>query len=208
MSNENIFVHSSLPKKIRYTNKNINIIPCGVNLKSFYPCDVKDHNNGGFGIKYNSINILFSSRFDRTIKNYTLAKKGLNILNQNINLIELKGYKPSEVNFLMNSVDLLLVTSLSETGPLVAKEAMACNCPIVATNVGDIAWLFGDEPGHFITSFEPEDVARKIELALKFSKTAGRTNGRERILQLGLDSETIAQRIVDVYQRVLQRKQK
>ena len=76
-----------------------------------------------------------------------------------------------------------------EGSPNLVKEAMACNCPVVATDVGDIKWLFGDEPGYFISDFTSEDFSRKIKRALDFSITTGRTRGRERILELGLDSK-------------------
>ena len=105
----------------------------------------------------------------------------------------------------LNSVDALVVPSLMEGSPNVVKEAMACNCPVVATNVGDVAWLFGDEPGHYLSSFKPSDVAKKIQLALKFSIEYGRTNGREKIINLGLDSASIAQRLIDIYRMVLQK---
>jgi len=38
---------------------------------------------------------------------------------------------------------------------------------------------------------------------LEFSQNKGRTKGRERVIELGLDSETIAKKIINVYQRVL-----
>jgi teichuronic acid biosynthesis glycosyltransferase TuaC len=81
-------------------------------------------------------------------------------------------------------------------------EAMARNCPVVATNVGDIAWLFGNEPGHFLTTFEPEDMADNLKQALVFAQVHGKTNGRDRIVLLGLDSETIALKILDVYNEI------
>jgi len=77
------------------------------------------------------------------------------------------------------------------------------NCPVVATDVGDIAWLFGEEPGHYLTGFEPEDLADKLELALEFAEHQGRTRGRERIMELGLDAESIAKQIIKVYETVL-----
>jgi teichuronic acid biosynthesis glycosyltransferase TuaC len=61
----------------------------------------------------------------------------------------------------------------------------------------------GDTKGCFTCSFEPADVADKIKKALDFSRETGRTNGRERILTLGLDSETIAKKIIRVYERAL-----
>ena len=102
----------------------------------------------------------------------------------------------------MNNVDMLLVTSLKETGPLVVKEAMACNLPVVSTDVGDVKWLFGNEPGYYVTSFDPKVVAEKIKLAVEFKEKYEKTNGRERILALGLDSETIAKKIISLYKKV------
>lgn len=77
---------------------------------------------------------------------------------------------------------------------------MACNCPIVATDVGDIKCVLGDAEGCYISSFEPADVADKIRLALAFGK---RTQGRKRIMDLGLDSGSISRRIAHVYKEVL-----
>ena len=69
--------------------------------------------------------VLFSSRFDNSIKNAALAKLVLKNLDVEIELIELKGYTKHEVRILMNAADLLLVTSFSETGPIVVKKALA-----------------------------------------------------------------------------------
>jgi teichuronic acid biosynthesis glycosyltransferase TuaC len=79
----------------------------------------------------------------------------------------------------------------------VIKEAMACNCPIVSTDVGDVRALIGDTEGCYITTFDPADVAEKIRLALAFGK---RTNGRENIGHL--DNRIIAGKIVEVYKKV------
>ena len=62
------------------------------------------------------------------------------------------------------------------------------------TNVGDVAWLFDDEPGYYLTSFEPKDVAEKIKMALDYGEKNIKTKGRERIKKLGLYSENIAKK--------------
>ena len=82
------------------------------------------------------------------------------------------------------------------------KEAMACNLPIVSTDVGDIKWVIGNIEGCYITTFDPKDVADKIKMALNFNK---RTNGRDRIIELGLDSNTIAKRLISIYERVIKK---
>ncbi len=79
---------------------------------------------------------------------------------------------------------------------------MACKCPIVSTDVGDVKDVIGNTEGCYLTKFDPQDVAEKIKIALEFGE---RTNGRERIIEAGLDSKTIAKRIVGVYRKVLGR---
>jgi len=148
--------------------------------------------------------ILFSSVFSNKIKNYHLAKKAVKYI-PNAELVELKGYSKKEVSLLMNACDLLLITSFHESGPLVVKEAMACNCPIVSTDVGDVRWIFGDTAGCYITSYEIGNVENKIKMALEFANKHGKTQGRKRIIELCLDSDTIAKQIINVYKSVLEK---
>ena len=127
-------------------------------------------------------------------KNYLFGIKKL----EPIDIKEIKNRSREEVNLLMNGAELLLLTSFSEGSPNVIKEAMACNCPIVATDVGDIADVIKNTPGCYLTSFDPADVAEKIKQALAFGK---RTNGRKKIRHL--DNKIIAEKIVEVYKKVL-----
>ena len=190
-----IFVSEKLKKRI-YLKRNSKsfVIPCGVDLDTF-----------NFNKTETKVckKILFASSFDVYVKNAELAIKAVSKVNYEIELIELKNKTRSEVNALLNYVDMVLVTSLSEGSPQIIKEAMACNCPIVSTNVGDVKEVIGDTEGCYICSFEPEDVAEKIKLALAFAKTKGRTKGRQRIIELGLDNKTIARKIVEVYKKTL-----
>ncbi len=144
--------------------------------------------------------ILFLGNPESRRKNYRLAKEAVALLDrEDVLLVAPYPVTHDQVIRYLYCVDVTIVPSLMEGSPNVVKEAMGCNCPVVATDVGDIAWLFGKEPGHYLTSFEPEDVAKKLNMALEFTEKHGRTNGRERILELGLDSATIAHRIMNVY---------
>lgn len=200
----NIFVGEKIKNRIN-RHKISEIVPCGIDLNKFYPIE-KNYARKLMNLDLNKNYILFSSRFDNSVKNYPLVKKALVKLKTKNDIIELKNKTREEVNILLNACNLLILTSISEGSPQIVKEAMACNIPVVSTDVGDVKWLFGNEPGYYITNFDPHDVAQKIKLAIEFRKKYDRTNGRQRIIDLGLDSATIAGRIMDVYKEVLSKK--
>ncbi len=190
-----IYVSKQLKGKMPLSLIKSFIIPCGVNFDKFYPVD-KQKAKKELNFPADENYILFSSHFNNKIKNFPLAQNSLSRLKP-VKIEEIKNRSREEVNLLMNGAELLLLTSFSEGSPNVIKEAMACNCPIVAVNVGDIADIIKDTPGCYLTSFDPADVAKKIKLALKFGK---RTNGREKIQHL--DNKIIAEKIVNVYKEV------
>jgi glycosyltransferase involved in cell wall biosynthesis len=197
--------HDMLQKlKTRRSNK-ISIIPNGVNLTYFKPLDKKAAKEA---LKWDteSKHVLWLADPDRKSKNYPLAVDAIKEISQNnIQLITIHSVKNNLVPYYLNAADTILLTSLWEGSPNIIKEAMACNRPIVSTNVGDIKWLFGEEPGHFVSTFESGDVAVKLEKALSFSKDHVQTNGRERIKELGLDSVQVAERLVTTYEKVIKR---
>jgi glycosyltransferase involved in cell wall biosynthesis len=109
-----------------------------------------------------------------------------------------------EVSELMNAVDCVLLTSFSEGSPQFIKEALACNKPIVSTNVGDVVKLLNDTKGNYIAASNVADVANAILKAKLFVEEAQQTDGREQIMRLGLDNLIIAKKIKSVYSNVLQ----
>ncbi|MDY0279185.1 MAG: glycosyltransferase family 4 protein [Salinivirgaceae bacterium] len=153
--------------------------------------------------------VLFLADRSRVAKNFPLAQKAFDLIPHFLAELQVRcNIKHSEVPLIINASDVILLTSLWEGSPNIIKEAMACNIPVVSTGVGDVPWLFGDEPGYFLTGFEPEDVAQKIRLALEFVKNNGRTKGRDRIIKLGLDADTVAKQIVDVYHKAVKKNDK
>lgn len=201
LSKRSIIVDAKMSKRLS-SLKNAIVIPCGVDLGTFFEIE-KNIALGEMNLSQSKVNLLFSSNFDYYEKNYPLAQKTMNILGNGFNLIELKNYSRRQVNLLLNACDVALMTSLSEGSPQFIKEAMACNCPIVSTDVGDVSEVISTTEGCYISTSDPEKVAVEIKKALYFSTTKGRTSGRQRIIEMGLDSESIANRIVDVYEKAL-----
>lgn len=200
------FVHSIVKSEemlLKLKIQNISMIPNGVDLVRFKPKN-KLEARANLGISLKSKIVIFVSDPKRAEKNFPLAKKAVQLLNDlNIKLIPIFNQSHVKLVEYYNAADLIILTSFHEGSPNVIKEAMACNCPIVSTLVGDVKWVLGQTQGCFLTSFFPEDVADKVKLSLEFSEKQGRTEGRERIIELGMDSETIAKRIINVYEKVL-----
>jgi hypothetical protein len=53
--------------------------------------------------------------------------------------------------------------------------------------------------GCFITNWDKETIAKSIIQALNFLSLNKSTNGRKKLLELNLDSGSIAKRIIEVY---------
>lgn len=179
--------------------KNAIVIPNGVNRDIFNeipPLRAFNEINLESDKKY----ILFLANPARLEKNFQLALKSFNLLEQksDIELIPIYNVPHKEIPYYLSASMVLLLTSIWEGSPNVIKEAMACNCPIVSTDVGDVREVIGETEGCYLTSFEAEDVAEKLKMALDFGK---RTNGREKIQHL--DDRVIAERLIEVYRSVL-----
>lgn len=198
-----IIVKSQNIEKYVYLRNKCIKIPNGVNLDKFKPLD-KEFCRRELGLSFEKKYILFLGDKNNPRKNFNLVKNSFNKLKiKNIELLTPYPVNHDLVVKYLNAADVIVFTSYLEGSPNVIKEAMACNCPIVSTDVGDVKWIIGNTKGCYITSFDPDDVALKIKLALEFSEKYGKTNGRQRIIDLGLDSDSIAKKIIDVYKEVI-----
>jgi glycosyltransferase involved in cell wall biosynthesis len=182
------------------------IIPNGVDLNIFYPIN-KFEARKKLKISCREIFALFVGNPSRKEKNFSLAISSIKAFNSQKNYkIKIRtvfNMSQERLNYYYNAADFLFLTSFHEGSPNVIKEAMSCNCPIVSTNVGDVKWVIGETIGCFISSFSPVDVAKKIELVLDFAKNGRRTSGRAQIANLGLDLDSVAKKIHEVYKNVI-----
>ncbi|MEA4935658.1 MAG: glycosyltransferase [Paludibacter sp.] len=202
LSAHNIFVSKKNLKKAGLKKK-YSLIPCGVTLSSFEAID-KVVAREQSGLSLNAKFVLFSGSFENKVKNPELAMAAVKLLND-VTLLELNGYTREEVTRLMYAVDACLMTSYTEGSPQFIKEAMVCGCPVVSVDVGDVAEVMDDLDGCYLADYKTEDVAEKLLQAMIFGK---RTKGRKRIIDIGMDSETVAKKIIEVYNKTINDKRK
>lgn len=193
LSQFNIFV-SQKSIDIAKPGGNFALIPCGINLDD-YPFIEKSEARRKMDLNPASKFVLFAGAFDNPIKNVVLAYAVMERVPE-AGLLELKGYSRSQVAHLMQAVDAFLMTSLSEGSPQVIKEAMACGCPIVSVDVGDVKTRIAGLDGCFISNRSVDDIAVSLKKALAF---VGRTAGRDSIINDGLTNSQVARRIIDCY---------
>jgi len=175
------------------------VIPCGVNLTLFQPMS-RGEARRRLGLSPEAHYILYAGR--------TGPEKRLDLLHEAVSrlreddpsaeLILLTGRPHQDVPLYLNAVDALVLVSDYEGSPLVIKEALACNLPIVSTDVGDVAELTAGVDGCYLCEQSADDVAARLREALAYGRP---TNGRDHVQHLSL--ETIARQILDVYHEVL-----
>ena len=178
------------------------IIPNGVNMNRFHPMD-KMECQKRLGWDPTKKHILFPANSSRPEKDYPLAEAAVEKVrelgSERIRELELHAFENTpneETPYWYNAADVVLMTSKWEGSPNAIKEAMACDRPIVATNVGDIAERTSGVEGCYVAqSREPQELASLIEKALAFTQT----KGREKIIADGLDAREINQRLIESY---------
>jgi len=195
LSKFNIFVSQKNIEKVK-PKRNYALIPCGVDTELFKPLD-KAECREKLGFTNDEKIVLFSASFDNQIKNPALAKNAVALL-PDVRLIELKGYSRQQVSLLMNAVDAVLMTSHTEGSPQFIKEAMACNCPIVSVDVGDVKDVISCVENCFITPYDDKVIAECLYRVISSGK---RTMGRDKINHF--DNQLIAGKIIEIYNKIL-----
>lgn len=196
LSSWNIFV-SRKTMDIAQPKKRFSLLPCGINLTDLQLTEKREARrrmNLDASKKY----VLFAGAFDNAVKNAPLAQNAVALLQDDgVELLELKGYSREEVTLLMCAADVFLMTSVSEGSPQVIKEALACGCPIVSVDVGDVKERVEGVDGCYVAqSVEAKELATLLQKALTMY---GKTEGRNRIISEALDNRQVAERLIDLY---------
>jgi teichuronic acid biosynthesis glycosyltransferase TuaC len=200
-----IVVSEKMRALLKSRNTEVKVIPCGVDMELFRPMNKQEarkrlESTGKLKFEKGKSYVLFSSSFDMEVKNPALAMEAAQSLGDGYELIELKGYSREEVALLLNTVDVALLTSKTEGSPQFIKEAMACDCPIVTTDVGDVRQIINNTKGCFICEPAVADVSEKVKKATHFRQT----KGREKI-PADYSKEAVSEHIIDEYVNLVEK---
>lgn len=175
------------------------VIPNGVDTFLFAPAD-KGEAKERLGLTGKRI-VLFVADPAREEKNFPLAREAVSRLGRDDTvLLPVHGVPHDVMPIYYRAADLLLLTSLWEGSVNSVKEAMACNLPVVSTDVGDVRENTSGLQGYFITSFDAAEIADKVAMALDCKNEI---RARERLFELQLDSASVAGRLIEMYNSVI-----
>ena len=175
------------------------LVPCGIDFDKMRLMPQHEA-RGILKLPLDQKLVLWAGEFWQPVKRYYLVEKAMALVQEQVpeaKLIRVSGQPHSMMPYYMNACDVLVLTSSYEGSPMVIKEAMACNLPIVSTAAGDVAQVIEGTEGCSLCESTPEDVARKLMAVLSWGK---RTCGRQRIRHL--DSRVIARRVANLYEEL------
>ena len=187
------------------------VIPNGVNMERFRE-ESKVKSQETLGWDTSKMHVLFPARQEDTRKNWPLAFEAVQLLQRDLrfkiedfrftNGIELHAFNNTpneETPIWYNAADVVVLPSFYEGSANAVKEAMACNAPLVTTDMGDCRERIEGVAGCYVAkTYEVEEFAELLDKALKH----GKTKGRERLLADGIADYQIAEKLITIYKQV------
>ncbi|HWT89287.1 MAG TPA: N-acetyl-alpha-D-glucosaminyl L-malate synthase BshA, partial [Candidatus Angelobacter sp.] len=111
--------------------------------------------------------------------------------------------KQDQVYRLLSEADLFLLPSQLESFGLAALEAMACEVPVIATNVGGVPEVVEHGRDGFLV--EPQDVATAARYAIDILSRADRGREMGKLARINAKKKFCANDVIPAYERYYQR---
>jgi teichuronic acid biosynthesis glycosyltransferase TuaC len=178
------------------------VIPCGVDLGVFKPYG-RDEARARLRWPKDRHIILFPFDPARLGKRYDLARASVERLVQegvDAELMTVSNVPNGEMPWYYSAADAMLLCSDREGSPTSVKEALACNLPVVATDVGDVRDLFSGVEGARICTQDVGVIVSSLREVLDRSRR-GAFEGRAAMARY--DQALTVEKIVGVYTKVL-----
>ncbi|MEB2334650.1 MAG: glycosyltransferase [Anaerolineaceae bacterium] len=108
-----------------------------------------------------------------------------------------------KLSYYYSAAEVAVMPSHYESFGMVALEAMACGTPVIASEVGGLAYLVRDgETGFTIPAEEPETLCEKLSWLLNDEALRRKMSAQAAAYAQDYAWEKIAKRIVDVYEEL------
>ncbi|WP_331235574.1 glycosyltransferase family 4 protein [Natronorarus salvus] len=182
----------------RELSRRHDVVPFGIDTELFRPIPRRDAREQ-LGWDPDARIVLFPYDPKRPVKDHDRARRVVSRLDLDP-VPELKtvcGRPYEEMPLVMNASDVVLITSRYESGPVVVKEAAACNVPVVSTDVGFAREVLRDVENSYVVDGEDGLVAG-VEAALDGDR---RSTGRAVVGDFELSR--MAEELLSVYDRVV-----
>lgn len=123
------------------------------------------------------------------------------------NRMNFMGARPhGEMPGLLSSGDLAVFPSLMEATSVAALEAMSCELPVAATNVGGLPEIVSDAVGGLFEPADPNALADKVVELLESGRLRDLgAEGRRRVVD-GWSNARLADRHLEIYEEVIERR--
>jgi len=172
------------------------VVPHGIDMTQFAPIPQMEAREA-VGWNSETLHVLFPYSTERPVKDYPRAERVVRTVSirlpKDVSLKPISGVPHDRIATYMNAADALLLTSKREGSPNTVKEAMACNLPVVATDVGDI--------GEVLSGVTPSAVCRSdeelVEALVNVFTTDRRPNSRAAVREFSLDR--MGDRLIEIY---------
>jgi len=172
------------------------VIPTGVDLTVFCPQD-KARARALLGWENESHIVLFDEGGSPRRKGTSFLRSAIRLVEQDIGPVKLvvldRSVSPELIPRYLNASDCLALASVFEGSPNIVKEALACNLPVVATDVGDVPERLN---GVFPSRVVKRDAVEFANALKEILRDGRRSNGREHVEICSLQRVAEAIRLV------------
>ena len=178
------------------TRRRVAVLPCGIDLERLRPIDRAEARRE-LGLDPDGRYLLFPADPARPEKRVDRARE---LVSDGVELIHYDNTPPEHVPLYINAADAVVVTSEREGFGLAPLEALACNVPVLATDVGIAPLALAGIDGTLCAPYDRDDWRRA--LAPHLAQSDPRVDGRDRATLF--DSRRMAERVACAYRDFLQ----
>ena len=174
------------------TRRRVAVLPCGIDLERLRPLDRRAAREQ-LGLDPDGRYVLFPADPARPEKRVDRARE---LVRGDVDLLHYDNTPPERVPLYINAANAVLVTSEREGFGLAPLEALACDVPVLATDVGIAPLALAGVRGTLCAPWDRESWRRALEPHL--AETDPRVEGRARSALFG--RVRMAERVARAYQ--------